>query len=733
MSEFIANIKARLNTSEIPGDIKKIENQQITLKNVTIDAKVIADTIQKELNNAKFSLNINSITSQMRQQGAESGRQFTKSLTGELNTIKIKSEGLDSLKTAFSNLGYDEKSISAITKGLQELNLVTGQIQIKNRNNGFFDLSIKGVDGLGRSVSEIVRFGQDVDGAMARVTTTVQKFGSTVAQMKSMEKIKFGIDTGDFESKLSSITQKSQSLSSVSQQTKDNISMLNKSFATMTNEQADVSSRVHAYERFSQLLPVINRQLNDVSSAEKSATAEVKATLQSLEAQSKEAVTQAERQQKAAQTAAETAAKSSALMSNIQSWINSNAVAAERFGAEIAKIASQLHGNSDPALLKNLELQFSNIKAQAQELQLDTVSLKRVMSDLDGGSTGVSKIAKAISDADLKFHSLQTTMSGLASQDVSHNMTSQLSGIAQGLTRVKQLESELKSGSLTPAEMVSKYTELQSTLNGVNNSISTLKPQLSDLTRIEREEAKAAEEVAKANQTLTRSETLSNKIETWMNANTEAAKRYGTQLQAIQQQLKNNQDPEVLKRMTLEFSKIQSEAKAAGLVGNNFASSLKNTALQVLGLTSAVAIFHRGVRVLKEMVQNVKDVDKAMTELYRVTNLSSSQYEALYDKMANSAKKYGATLSDIINSTASWVRLGFSADVASSLSEISAMYQHVTDLDEDTAVKNLVTAYKGFQDSLLSQTGGNEVEAFKTISDVYDRLGKILPMTNYIG
>ena len=55
MSEFIANIKARLNTSEIPNDIKKIENQQVTIKNVTIDAKAIADAIQKELNNAKFS------------------------------------------------------------------------------------------------------------------------------------------------------------------------------------------------------------------------------------------------------------------------------------------------------------------------------------------------------------------------------------------------------------------------------------------------------------------------------------------------------------------------------------------------------------------------------------------------------------------------------------------------------------------------------------------------------
>ena len=94
MSEFIANIKARLNTSEIPNDIKKIENQQVTIKNVTIDAKAIADAIQKELNNAKFSLNINSITSQMRQQGTESGKQFVKALTSELNTIQIRNNGI---------------------------------------------------------------------------------------------------------------------------------------------------------------------------------------------------------------------------------------------------------------------------------------------------------------------------------------------------------------------------------------------------------------------------------------------------------------------------------------------------------------------------------------------------------------------------------------------------------------------------------------------------------------
>ena len=881
MSEFIANIKARLNTSEIPNDIKKIEGQPVKLNNVTIDPTAISSMvkqIQAGLNNAKFSLP--NLSPQMQQQGANSGKQFANAFTSQLNTIAIKNNGIIGITKALQDFGYDTKSISSITKKLQDLDVATGQLQIRARGNGLMDVRIKGVDELGRSVDETRRFVNGIEDAERRVTSTVQKFGASASQLKTMGKIEFGIETNSFKAEIDSIVQDAHKLTTVSQDIDYNRYELQKAFNTMTNKGEGIDVRIEAYERFNQLLPIVKAQLIDAANAEQTLTQSstkilqikewmeknsaatevfgnelnsilaklngnsdskvlkdvdtqfrniqvqaealktsvssvsqvnaalsnnsvaksisdteqkfrslqstinslnsssigqgIKINVTGIESQFKEIarlsaelsggklsdsamvtkynelqsvlaavrnnisitandVSKLADKERDAATAAETLSKSTTLLSQVQSWSDNNAVAAEHFRRELDEITNKLHGNSDPALLKNLSLQFNEIKAKAKELELDTISLKRVMSDLDGGTTGVSKIAKSISDADTKFQALKTTISSFKSAKTDSGIESQITGITNGLTRVKELQAELNSGKLTPAQMVSKYSELQSTLSGVNNSISTLKPQIDGLAQSERESAKATEQAAKANQTLARSETLSNKIEAWMNANTEAAKRYGTQLQAIQQQLKNNQDPEVLKRMTLEFSKIQSEAKAAGLVVNNFASSLKNTALQVLGLTSAVAIFHRGVRVLKEMVQNVKDVDKAMTELYRVTNLSSSQYEVLYDKMANSAKKYGATLSDIINSTASWVRLGFSADKAAQLSEISAMYQHVTDLDEGTAVKNLVTAYKGFQDSLLSQTGGNEVEAFKTISDVYDRLGKILPMTNYIG
>jgi hypothetical protein len=135
-------------------------------------------------------------------------------------------------------------------------------------------------------------------------------------------------------------------------------------------------------------------------------------------------------------------------------------------------------------------------------------------------------------------------------------------------------------------------------------------------------------------------------------------------------------------------------------------------------------VFQKAIQVMKDVYNEVLKVDTAMTELYRVTNLSSDRYEQLYDNMVDSAKKYGAALDDMINSTASWVRLGFDADTSNKLAEITSMYQHVTDLDEDTAVDNLVTAYKGFQGQLDSTFNGDQAAAIMRIADIYDKLGR---------
>lgn len=179
-----------------------------------------------------------------------------------------------------------------------------------------------------------------------------------------------------------------------------------------------------------------------------------------------------------------------------------------------------------------------------------------------------------------------------------------------------------------------------------------------------------------------------------------------------------NQTNDTVKRLKAENNKSANDG--------SFISGLKTVAAQYF---STYAIIHTGIRTLKDMYKNVLAVDTAMTELYRVTNLSDKEYATLYDNMTKSAKAYGTELNTMINSTASWVRLGFDANTANKLAEVSTMYQNVTDLDESTAVKNLVTAYQGYKEQLTKIYSGDEVAAVEHIADVYDKLGNEFPVT----
>lgn len=257
----------------------------------------------------------------------------------------------------------------------------------------------------------------------------------------------------------------------------------------------------------------------------------------------------------------------------------------------------------------------------------------------------------------------------------------------------------------------------------IDKEIDGLSSLIDKIKNAERVQTRNAKDTAQANLVLTNSSKLSNDIQAWMNNNTKAAERFGIELQNLRQQLKGNTDATDLKRINARFREIQSGAKAAGLVTSSFAKSLKNTILQITGLGSAVMVFNKIVRVIKAAYENVVKVDTAMVSLRRVTTLSEQQYTELYSKMTASAKSYGVALADIIQSTADWVKLGFDSDTSEKLAEIATMYQHVTDLDNDTAVKNLVTAYKGYQSQLEEAYDNDAAKSIEYIADIYDKLG----------
>lgn len=167
---------------------------------------------------------------------------------------------------------------------------------------------------------------------------------------------------------------------------------------------------------------------------------------------------------------------------------------------------------------------------------------------------------------------------------------------------------------------------------------------------------------------------------------------------------------------------VQQTAKVNGKTGDTFLSGLGKTAKSMLSFASIGSVLYGVSDAFRMMYQNVLEVDTAMTELKRVTDLSGLQYDNLYSKLTVSAKEYGVQLTDLISATADWSRAGFEADVAAGLAEVTSVYQHIADLDYGEASENLLTAYKGFEKQLTQDFNGNAVEAVSYVADVFNEL-----------
>ncbi len=252
------------------------------------------------------------------------------------------------------------------------------------------------------------------------------------------------------------------------------------------------------------------------------------------------------------------------------------------------------------------------------------------------------------------------------------------------------------------------------------------------------EQKKAAQEQL----TLTKSSTLSNRIETWMNNNAKAAERYREQLARIRAELNGNKDSGALARLNAEFALIQSSARAAGLVTNTFATSLKNVGLQVLGLGSAYQIAMKIINTVKKGVNTVVELDTALVDLRKTTTMSENDLASFYRDANKEAKALGVTTKDIIQTAANWSRLGFSSKKdATMMSRYAAQFAAISPgMDIEASTKGLVSVMKAFHietddvlDGIMSKINivGNNFAV--TNADIIDGMSRMSAAMSVMG
>lgn len=389
-----------------------------------------------------------------------------------------------------------------------------------------------------------------------------------------------------------------------------------------------------------------------------------------------------------------------------------------------------LGGNFDYSQFSSMKKQIDSVKTSYDNLrnsvsgQLNTSQLNKLDTALQRTETNLKNIAKSFVD-DINSGKL---LSGSNGFDNIANQIDKLSiktpELERSFSKLQQMRNEFASVSIDYMN-TGDYERALDFQSKYNSLLNTTKSQISSL-QIQQEKLNRSTKDDNALRSLENSKkTFSLQIDNWLTNNSAAASQFGDRLNDIKSRISGINNTTDLSALRSEFTQVTLEAKNAGVAMMSFGDRLKRQAREYASYIGVAGVVAAGTQAFRQMAQNVLEVDTAMTGLYRVTDLTSEQYNKLYSDMIASSKEYGSTLTDTINATSDWVRAGFDADTALGLANVTAMYQHVSDLDYSEASENLLTAYNGFKESFKQEFSGDDVAAVEHIADAFNELDKI--------
>lgn len=166
---------------------------------------------------------------------------------------------------------------------------------------------------------------------------------------------------------------------------------------------------------------------------------------------------------------------------------------------------------------------------------------------------------------------------------------------------------------------------------------------------------------------------------------------------------------------TKDINNLSREAKRAGAMAESAGQKFARMVGEKIGWTVVTVGLLKVRQALSQVYTNVVELDTAMTELKKVTDETDETYRKFMDSAANRAKTLGTTMSDTINATANFARLGYSLSDSADLADAALVYKNVGDgiATIDEASESVIATMQAFgiaaQDAMTIVDKFNEV------------------------
>lgn len=362
-------------------------------------------------------------------------------------------------------------------------------------------------------------------------------------------------------------------------------------------------------------------------------------------------------------------------------------------------------GGSDASLIfdAGLDVQVTYKKMKGQ--------LKQIVRGLE--QEGVTKLKFDISPTSINnvTKRMSSNINAGMEQTVA-NISSRLSTYKETITKFSKITTKPDGGY--------NYNDIKATVNAMEKEVATFDSanasmatkkksyeNLIDLSRTYRDQLKnlnaqmrntntSYAELRKMTNLQTQVQSIWNKHGTEISLN----KEVNEQFQKVQNKLKAEIGSETgynnINEATQDVANLKNALADAGIYTDSLGVRLKKMFSLHFNTMLTMAAIHMLSQGLRDIVDNVEEVDSALTQLEIVTGESGQTLEKFADKAFKSANKIGASATDIMSSTETWARLGYNLDDSLSLAETTAKFANVGDISVDEATTSMTSILKAY-------------------------------------
>lgn len=721
-NEFQVLIQAIVDAKDVQARLNAIKDLSVRIEKVNLDQSVI-DSLRNQL--SKNGIDINLVlgnVNQVQAQAAKTGQQIGQKVQAGVDSVIQKGSFKKVFSSAIGDLNNTGKEAEKYFQTLSK-NVSIQEKLGKNNNLDSFVISLKNADGVAEQLRYTLKQVEDDKGNIA--DRWFEYTGGSINDngvIKQFKAISTAADS--LQIKLNSL--------------KANYSDLNASKAI--KDSGHISSLNQQYEKVLQsILNLRNADDNTFASMQTNVKSEI-AVLENMVQQFRNAEYSAT-SLRTKDIGTIKIDENNNLDAFVQKMIQSGHYTDQlesKVSALKIELTNVFDSNSLTAYLNNLsnlQSEFKSVDATAKTLEKSTklqVNIDSERSKLTGYENELKESGVLTEDLKQKIQALYESLGAVTTQTSLTTWRAELKGVKSEIddvirttakskeiqfgidtekysTQINSFQQQLSKFGIDSGEL---FLQASASLKQLEAAYNDMKFSDGD-ERLEHEKEyqKLLEKTKnlltqvkgqKSNELISNGDnrriSFVNELNNYLQKNTAMTKQSKQQIIEWINTLNSADDMTrgTFDNLRAQFKGLDAELRAANKLGLSWADKFKQAVEKFGGWAIATGSVMEMWNLFRRMPKEVYNIDTSMTSLYKVTDETEKKYTKFLNNASSKAQDLGRSISGLVEQTADWAKLGFDIDQASELAQISSIYSNVGEVDDATAVSDLVTAMKSF-------------------------------------